>query len=715
MAEKMIEKLKEQLNCAVCLDTYTDPKLLQCFHVYCRECLVRLVVRDQQGQLVISCPCCRQATPVPANGVAGLQSAFQLNTLLEIMEGYKMKGPSAIYENIGTQRETSEDNVAIELTCPRPLPPLPPPCCGLHSDKELELYCETCGELICSHCVFRGQKHHSHEYDVVGLCFDRFKGEVIPSLETLEKQLTTVERALKQLDDNSVTISEERTAIEENIHRTVDHLHQILDTRRTELINQLHQITQKRLKRLAVQRDEVETTQAQLSSCLNFIKQSLDTHRHGEILKVKTTVMSQLKKLTAPLEFDVLTPKEARVEFIVSPNVTTMCQNYGHIISRSEPDISQCIASGEGLKTAMVGEESTISIQMKDFKGKPYRRPIESLQCELVSEVTGATVREACIKRGKDWVSYQPTHRGRHQLLIEVNGQHIKGSPFPIMVELPIPKLGVPISTIHDMNGPWLVAFNADRREAVVTEHNSHCIKILSLHGKVRSFGTLGSDKGQFNYPCGVAVDGEGNIYVADTLNHRIQKFTADGRFLAAVGSKGNGPQHFEFPKGIAFNFAKNKVFVADDFNCRIQVLNSNLDFSGHFGKKGTSKGKLNRPWGVACDSSGNVYVADSDNHAIQVFTADGKILKRFGKSGRGVGQLSWPVGIAVDANDYVYVSDFENNRISVFTSDGQFVTSFGQGGSGLGEFRNPRGVTIDNKSGVLYVCDHDNNRIQIF
>ena len=89
MAEQALKKLEDQLNCPICLDTYTDPKQLQCNHVFCQQCLVRLVIRDQQGQLILTCPNCRQVTPVPASGVAGLQAAFQINQLLEIVEEHK--------------------------------------------------------------------------------------------------------------------------------------------------------------------------------------------------------------------------------------------------------------------------------------------------------------------------------------------------------------------------------------------------------------------------------------------------------------------------------------------------------------------------------------------------------------------------------------------------------------------------------------------------
>ena len=134
MAEKVLKQLEEQLNCSICLDTYTDPKLLQCFHVYCRQCLVPLVDRDQQGQLGLTCPICRQVTPVPDRGVAGLQSAFHINRFLEIKESLQMpENPAA----------------TLEEAAPTDVNPIKKAShCFVHEDKELELYCETCGKLI---------------------------------------------------------------------------------------------------------------------------------------------------------------------------------------------------------------------------------------------------------------------------------------------------------------------------------------------------------------------------------------------------------------------------------------------------------------------------------------------------------------------------------------------------------------------------------------
>ncbi len=102
----------------------------------------------------------------------------------------------------------------------------------------------------------------------------------------------------------------------------------------------------------------------------------------------------------------------------------------------------------------------------------------------------------------------------------------------------------------------------------MVVERNGYSVAIFTSSGeKLRSFGRHGSDQGQFSYPCGIAVDGEGNVLVADRSNNYIQKFTAEGQFLTAVGTEGNGRLQFNYPHGLTFNATNDKVYVADVFN----------------------------------------------------------------------------------------------------------------------------------------------------
>ena len=514
MAEKVVERVEEQLNCSICLDTYTDPKILQCFHVFYRQCLVPLGVRDQQGQLSLTCPTCRQVTPILARGVAGFQSAFHINNLLEILED--------------SANKLEELNVA----------------------------------------------------------FEKYKEEITSSLEPMEKQVITIKKALALIEQCRGEISDQRAAIEDNIHVTFRRLWEVLTVRETELIDYLHKTTQGKLKGLAAKSDQIETTLAQLDSCLHFMRESIKAGNECNVLMMKTNTVHQVKELTTPFQPDTLKPNtEADMVFSTLADLTAMCQSYGQVYTSGSPDPLKCHTSGKGLEVAVVGEKSTAILHAVSPKGKPCEEPIESLECELLSEITGTRASCNVERRGQSQyeISYQPTIKGRHHLHIKVEGQHVRGSPSSVAVKSPVEKLGTPILTLGGVRRPMEVAIN-QRREVVVTEAGGHCVSVFSPNGeKLRSFGTHGSGQGQFKYPSGVEVDGEGNILVADIRNHRIQKFTAECHFLATVGTKGSGPLQFDYPTDIAINTSNNKVYVAGNWNCHVQVLNSDLTFSSTF------------------------------------------------------------------------------------------------------------------------------------
>ena len=710
MAEEVLKKaekkLKEHLNCPICLDTYTDPKQLQCNHVYCRQCLVPLVVRDQQGKLGLTCPACRQVTLIPDRGVAGLQPAFLINRLLEVQESFRVLKVPAATEVGAVGEGTSYVSPRTSLRH-----------CFEHPEEELKLYCEPCGELVCYQCVIKGSKHHNHDYALLKEAFEKYKEEITSSLEPMEKQVDIAMKALSQLDTRCGEISDQRAATEDSIHETCRRLREAVNVKEAQLIDKLDKMTREKLKGLAVQRDQIETTLAQLCGCLHLMKKSLRQENEDDALMMKSNTIEQIKVLTVPFQEDTLKPNaKADIVFSAPENVSAVFQGFGEVLfSKNFLDPSQCQVTGRGLEAPVAEEESTVVLEAINFVGESCKEPIRLLECEVVSEIAGTRASCTVERRGQGQygISYQPTIKGRHQLHIKAEGQHIGGSPFTVAVKAPIEKLGTPISTILcGVNSPWGCAIKQSG-EVFVSDEN---VPVFTPNGQMlRSFGTFGSDLGQFRGPSGLTLDGEGNVLVADCRNHRIQKFTAQGQFLAAVGTEGRGPLQFYYPTDIAFNTGNKRFYVAENLNHRIQILNFDLSTSVlSFGKKGSGKGCFDCPYSVACDSTGNVYVADTRNHRIEVFTAEGKFLRMFGRHGKGKGELGYPIGVAIDTSDMVYVSEHSNHRVSVFTFYGQFVTSFGGKGNGPGEFVGPRGLAVDD-CGVVYVCDHENSRVQVF
>jgi streptogramin lyase len=241
----------------------------------------------------------------------------------------------------------------------------------------------------------------------------------------------------------------------------------------------------------------------------------------------------------------------------------------------------------------------------------------------------------------------------------------------------------------------------------------------LDSHAQVFLFewGEPGSSAGQFYEPSGIACDSSGNIYVADTLNNRIQKFDGQGRFISTWGSVGSALGLFDAPQGIAVD-SSDCIYVADGSNHRIQKFDRDGNFITSWGALGSAEGLFDRPVGVAVDSSDNIYVADSGNDRVQKFDRNGNFISGWGSTGSRAGQFDSPQAIAIDLHatedalrDSVYVSD-ANNRIQRFDPDGVFVAEFGSEGRDDGQFTDPIGIGID-PSSHLVVSDSGNLRVQ--
>jgi sugar lactone lactonase YvrE len=248
--------------------------------------------------------------------------------------------------------------------------------------------------------------------------------------------------------------------------------------------------------------------------------------------------------------------------------------------------------------------------------------------------------------------------------------------------------------------------------EVYIADTNNNRIQKFTSNGEyLANFGNIGSGNGEFYHPFGLAVSTAGEIYVADSGNNRIQRFNSNGIYLTQFGGAGTGDGQFNWPHGVSVGLSGD-VYVADTGNNRIQKFNRYDVFLSKTGYYGSGNGEFSNPSGIAVGAGGEVYVADSYNYRIQMFNSDLGYLLQFGGFGVGDGQFILPHSVSISAAGYIYVTDTENDRIQKFNSYGGFLTKFGTSGSGDGQLYYPQGVTVC-PTGEIYVADTGNSRIQ--
>jgi sugar lactone lactonase YvrE/plastocyanin len=227
----------------------------------------------------------------------------------------------------------------------------------------------------------------------------------------------------------------------------------------------------------------------------------------------------------------------------------------------------------------------------------------------------------------------------------------------------------------------------------------------LTEFGYASEFGELGSGDGQFKEPFGVAIGSNGDVYVLDRGNDRVEKFNEAGEYLGQFGTEGSGDGQLSFPDALAVD-PKGDVFVADTGNERVEEFNEHGEFLRTFGEGLTGSAE-----GIAVDRHGRVWVSATYEGHLVVFGEDGEYLKGVGSHGSEPGEFVEPEGLAVDAEGHVWVADFRG-RVEEFDEEtGEYLSQFGSDGGGVGQLSSAYGIAVD--AGHVFVGE--GGRVQEF
>ncbi len=271
------------------------------------------------------------------------------------------------------------------------------------------------------------------------------------------------------------------------------------------------------------------------------------------------------------------------------------------------------------------------------------------------------------------------------------------------------------------LDSPRGMAFGPDGSLYVVDMRNARVEQFAADGTFIRQFGSLGHNDGQLwresnRGPTGIAVGADGAVYVADTWDYRVQKFTADGQFVAkwgtyvnlVAGQAGADRTGLYGPRGIALD-PKGDLYVTDTGNARVVVYGPDGTFRREFGTKGTGPNQFDEPVGIAVSADGTrVYVADSTNARIGVFDAQGQPVAQWAVAD-WKGKSYYEPYLALDANGQLYATSSTTRQVLKFNASGQIVARSSGGTAAADAFTAPFGIAI-NKSGQIYVSDGTKN-----
>ena len=706
---KALDELEKDITCAVCCGHYQEAKLLPCNHYYCRACIESLAKRSR-GR-TFPCPECRRDATLPSSGVEQLQSAFFVERMKDVYQNMaKMEGKvEAVCEQCSNGKSVAFCRQCTDFICAEcktlhgklkvfaghkvatleelkkggakhvPLKEAPPPKCPEH-DKTMKIFCFDCKCLICRDCTLID--HNGHSYNFLKKCATAARKTLRDSLTPLQRVRANIAGANKKLAGTKTQVGSQEEEVCKTVEQSFRHLKAVLEQRETELVKKVRTLAKEKKDALTAQMKELEMSQTEIQSLVEFVERNVENTSDQDLMSILTQLQSKVKEGEKRHEQLSLDPATTADISYCPPSPDEIPRDLGEVfrlISFTPPPSSQ------------LGKPSTAVLKISDCQNPTIQAELQSL-ADPASSVQADVVGKGA---GIYHTTYTPQVRGRHDLMVNINGQHITGSPFRVFVKIHPTQLGPPVRTITGVNRPWSIAITS-KQQLVVAECGGKKITVRERDGK--TIRTVENEK--MRDPRGMATGPDGAIYVTDVSAHCLFKFDKDGRLLKTLQNEFQSPY---FIKSI-----NNRLYVSDHGKKVVKILDLDFNVIGTIPTK-----ECPYPHDIAEGDDG-LYVVGEVKGKIGVYTCapNGEFRRHLNIQPSSV-TLSNPRGICFDCSGHLFVTHCGYwsvvGCVYVFKPSGEHVATLGQASSGVRRWF-PAGIAID-EDGFVYVCDWDSNK----
>uniref|UniRef100_A0A3B3SVL7 Tripartite motif-containing protein 2 n=1 Tax=Paramormyrops kingsleyae TaxID=1676925 RepID=A0A3B3SVL7_9TELE len=568
-------------------------------------------------------------------------------------------------------------------------------------------WCPPCETVLCQECTL--SEHSEHSTIPLKDAMDQSKTTLQEQLGAVRRRLPEIDSALRVLMDFQQQLTTQKASIEEDIHSTFEEIQKTLNVRKSVLLMELEVTYGLKQKVLQGQVSNLLHDQEEIHSSCSFTEKALEEGSEDEKLLVMKEMPKRLGELTSQ-EFPLQPQENDQLDF----HVETEClkksiHNLGTIVTTNAVAY-ETEASGEGLQQCVVGQSNSVTITTKDKDGEPCRSGNANLTAEIFTPDGSVADGEILDnKNGTYDFLYTVPKEGNFTLSLRLYDQHIKGSPFKLMVikSADVSPSGDGAKKRVKSPGSGHIKQRAVKRPASMFSTSKKKENPIE-DDMIFRIGTKGRNKGEFTNLQGVAASPTGNILIADSNNQCVQIFSNDGQFINRFGVRGRSPGQLQRPTGVSVH-PNGDIIIADYDNKWVSIFSSDGKFKTKIGH-----GKLMGPKGVSVDKNGNLIVVDNKACSVFIFHLTGKLVTKFGSRGNGDKQFAGPHFAAVNNNNEIIITDFHNHSVKVFNSEGEFLLKFGSNGEGNGQFNAPTGVAVDNNGNII-VADWGNSRIQVF